>query len=68
METVSDKRYDTRFDFDFGASLLLDIAQERSLEGLMQKAFGAAMTHPEFARVETWLIGKGVHPRSLYLE
>jgi transcriptional regulator with GAF, ATPase, and Fis domain len=59
VETASDKRYDTRFDFDFGASLLLDIAQERSLEGLMQKAFSAAMTHPEFARVETWLIGKG---------
>jgi transcriptional regulator with GAF, ATPase, and Fis domain len=59
VETDSDKRYDTRFDFDFGASLLLDIAQERSLEGLMEKAHGAAKTHPEFARVETWLIGKG---------
>ena len=59
METDSDKRYDTRFDFDFGASLLLDIAQERSFEGLMQKTFSTAMTHPEFARVETWLIGKG---------
>ncbi len=25
----------------------------------MEKAHGAAMTHPEFARVETWLIRKG---------
>jgi hypothetical protein len=68
VESVSDKRYDTRFDTDFASNLLLEIAQERSLEGLMEKAHGAAKTHPEFARVETWLIGKGVHPRSLYLE
>ncbi len=59
METVSDKRYDTRFDTDFASNLLLEIAQERSLEGLMEKAHGAAKAHPEFARVETWLIGKG---------
>ena len=41
METASDKRYDTRFDFDFATNLLLEIAQERSLEGLMEKAVGA---------------------------
>ena len=28
-------------------------------EGLMEKVHGAAKTHPEFARVEIWLIGKG---------
>jgi transcriptional regulator with GAF, ATPase, and Fis domain len=58
-ETASDSRFDARFDFDFASNLLLDIAQERSFEGLMEKAHGAAMTHPEFARVETWLIGNG---------
>jgi transcriptional regulator with GAF, ATPase, and Fis domain len=59
VETTSDKRYDTRFDFDFASSLLLDLAQERSIEGVMEKAQGAAMTNPEIARTEIWLIGKG---------
>ena len=57
METASDKRYDTRFDFDFASSLLLDIAQERSFDGLMEKAVSASS--PEIARVEIWLIDKG---------
>jgi transcriptional regulator with GAF, ATPase, and Fis domain len=57
--TTNDSRYDTRFDFDFASSLLLEIAQERSVERLMQKSIGAAMTQPEFARVEFWLIEKG---------
>ena len=59
MEPVSDKRYDTRFDFDSASNLLLDIAQERSFEGVMEKVHGAAMSHPEIARAETWLIGNG---------
>jgi len=59
VETASDRRYDTRFDSDFASNLLLDIAQERSFEGVMEKVRGAAMTHPEIARVEIWLIGKG---------
>ena len=59
METASDRRYDTRFDSDFASNLLLDIAQERSFEGVMEKVRRAAMSHPEIARVEIWLIGKG---------
>lgn len=59
FESSSDSRFDARFDFDFASSLLLDIAQERSLEGLMEKSVAAAMTHPEIARVEIWLIEKG---------
>ncbi|HEX5397573.1 MAG TPA: sigma 54-interacting transcriptional regulator [Verrucomicrobiae bacterium] len=59
VETTSDSRFDSRFDFDFASSLLLDIAQERSLEGLMDKSIAAAITNPEFARVEIWLIEKG---------
>jgi transcriptional regulator with GAF, ATPase, and Fis domain len=55
----SDKRYDTRFDFDFASELLLEIAQERSLDGLMERTFGVAMTHPEIARAEIWLVEKG---------
>ncbi len=57
METASDKRYDTRFDFDFASSLLLDIAQERSFDGLMEKSVSVAS--PEIARSEIWLIEKG---------
>ena len=57
METASDKRYDTRFDFDFASSLLLDIAQERSFDGLMEKSVSVAS--PEIARAEIWLIEKG---------
>jgi len=59
VEPVGDKRYDTRFDSDVASNLLLDIAQERSFEGVMEKVHGAAMSHPEIARAETWLIGKG---------
>jgi transcriptional regulator with GAF, ATPase, and Fis domain len=59
VETDNDQRYDTRFDSDVAANLLLDIAQERSFERVMEKVHGAAMAHPELARVETWLIGKG---------
>ena len=59
VDATSDNRYDTRFDFDFASSLLLEIAQERSVERLMQKSIGAAMTHPEFARVEFWFVEKG---------
>jgi transcriptional regulator with GAF, ATPase, and Fis domain len=59
FESASDSRFDARLDFDFASSLLLDIAQERSLEGLMEKSVTAAMTHPEIARTEVWLIEKG---------
>ena len=59
VDATSDNRYDTRFDFDFASSLLLEIAQERSVEQLMRKAISAAMSHHEFARVEFWLIEKG---------
>jgi hypothetical protein len=59
MENSSDNRYDSRFDSDFAASVLLDLAQERSLDGLMEKTLGAAMTQSEIARVEIWLIEKG---------
>jgi transcriptional regulator with GAF, ATPase, and Fis domain len=57
VEAASDKRYDTRFDFDVATNLLLEIAQERSLDGLMEKAVSAPS--PEIARAEIWLIDKG---------
>jgi transcriptional regulator with GAF, ATPase, and Fis domain len=57
VETTSNQRYDTRFDFDFAADLLLELAQERSLQGLLEKAVSAPS--PELARTEIWLIRKG---------
>ena len=57
MENTSDKRYDTRFDFDFASGLLLDVAQERSLERLLEKSVSSPS--PEIARAEIWLIDKG---------
>ena len=59
FETASDSRFDARFDSDFATSLLIDIAQERSLDGLMETLMGVCTTLPEFARVEFWLIEKG---------
>ncbi|HTY88128.1 MAG TPA: PAS domain S-box protein [Candidatus Acidoferrum sp.] len=59
VETASDQRYDERFDFDFAARLLLEIAQERSLEGLMEQVISGISHRTQIARVEFWLIKKG---------
>jgi transcriptional regulator with GAF, ATPase, and Fis domain len=59
VKSLRDNRYDATFDLDFATTLLLDAAQERSLGGVMEKLTGAAMTRPEMARVEFWLIDKG---------
>ena len=67
FETASDSRFDARFDSDFATSLLIDIAQERSLDGLMETLMGACTTLPEFARVEFWLIEKGDLRREIFV-
>jgi hypothetical protein len=59
VETSSDSRYDSRFDSDFAASLLLNLAQERSVDGLMEKSLSAATTQAEIACVEIWLLEQG---------
>lgn len=59
VDQASDKRYDVRFDFDFASALLLQIAQERSLKALLEKAIGTTMTLEEIGRAEFWLIEKG---------
>ena len=46
-------------DADFALSLLLEIAQERSLEQLLQKLVRRALERPAVARVLIWLIDKG---------
>lgn len=59
METAIDNRYDLRFDVEFATSLLLNVAQERSVDGLMEKLLSASAMRPHSARMEFWLIGKG---------
>jgi transcriptional regulator with GAF, ATPase, and Fis domain len=50
---------DYRFDRDFAISLLLEIAQERSLEQLLQKLVRRALERPAVARILIWLIDRG---------
>ena len=59
METASDNRYDSVVDIDFAANLLLDVAQERSLNGLLEKFVSGCMERPQMTRIEFWLIEKG---------
>jgi transcriptional regulator with GAF, ATPase, and Fis domain len=50
---------DNRFDPDFASSLLLEIAQERSLDQLLKKLVCRILKRPGVARVRIWLIDKG---------
>lgn len=50
---------DNGFDPDFAASLLLEIAQERSLDQLLKKLVCRILKRPGVARVRIWLIDKG---------
>jgi transcriptional regulator with GAF, ATPase, and Fis domain len=59
MEVASDNRYDSRFDTDFVTKLLVDVAQERSLDGLMEKLISACTMRPHTSRMEFWLMDKG---------
>jgi transcriptional regulator with GAF, ATPase, and Fis domain len=55
MESISD----SRFDPNFAAHLLLDIAHEQSVERLLQKLTCTVMERHDVACVQTWLIDKG---------
>jgi formate hydrogenlyase transcriptional activator len=55
MEATSD----SRFDPNFAAQLLLDVAHEQSLERLLQKLVRRTVERPDVACVEAWLIDKG---------
>lgn len=62
------------FDAKFATDFLLDIAQERSLESLMEKFIRVALDRPGNARVEVWLLetddicsSQSSEPRSLHL-
>ena len=61
MEKTSDNRFDRNFDLrftdqpHFHTDLLLDLARERSLESLMEKAVRHGLSRPAIARIEIWL-------------
>jgi transcriptional regulator with GAF, ATPase, and Fis domain len=55
MEPASD----SRFDPNFAAQLLLDVAHEQSVEQLLQKLVRRAVERPDIACGQVWLIDKG---------
>jgi transcriptional regulator with GAF, ATPase, and Fis domain len=55
MEPVSD----SRFDPNVAAQILLDIAHEHSVDGLLLKLVNHAVTRPGIACVQIWLIDRG---------
>ena len=55
MEPASENR----FDANFAAQLLLEIAHEQSLEKLMQKLVERVMASPHMVCAQVWLIEKG---------
>src|ERR1041384_1623861 len=55
MEHASDRR----FDPNVGVQLLLEMAQERSLEPILKKIVDRAVDHTQFAFSQVWLIEKG---------
>jgi transcriptional regulator with GAF, ATPase, and Fis domain len=55
MEPASD----SRFDPNYAAQMLVDIAHEQSVEQLLQKLVSRAVERPNLACVQVWLIDKG---------
>lgn len=54
-----DSATDSRFDPNFAAQLLLDIAHEQSLERLLQKVVHCIAGRPDAACAQIWLIDQG---------
>ena len=51
--------HESRFDPNFAAQILLEIAHEQSLERLLQKLIERALERPHIVCVQVWLIEKG---------
>ena len=50
---------DSRFDPNYAAQLLLDIAHEQSVDQLLQKLVHRAVVRPNIAGVQIWLVAQG---------
>src|SRR5476649_1685721 len=59
MKSASDTGSAPIFDPVFTGNLLIEIAQERSVDNLMKKVVDSFLARPGVARVEIWLIEKG---------
>src|SRR5271166_1021947 len=59
MEPTSDTRSDTRFDPHRAAQLLLEPAQERSLEPILKKIVEHGAERTEYVFTQVWLVEKG---------
>ena len=57
--SIMEPEIESRFDPNFAAQVLLEIAHEQSLEKLAQKLVERAMERPHIAWAQVWLIGKG---------
>ncbi len=55
MEAVADRRIDT----NLASQLLLEMAQERSLDLLLHKLVHRAVARPDMACLQIWLVDKG---------
>lgn len=49
----------SKFDPEFASALLLEIAQEQSLDALLKKLVVRALQRPAVARAKIWLLNKG---------
>jgi len=54
-----ESKSDSRFDPNFAASLLLDIAHEQSVDSLLKKLVRSAMARSHLTCYQIWLIDKG---------
>src|SRR5690242_9326063 len=54
-----DSDRESKFDPAFASALLLEIAQEQSLEKLLQKLVARVLERPGVAKVRIWLVDKG---------
>lgn len=54
-----DATSDSRFDPNYAAQMLLEIAHEQSVESLLEKLVTRAVTRPNLACAQVWLIAPG---------
>lgn len=59
MEPGMDSADSSKFDPSFASALLLEIAQEQSLDALLKTLIARVLERPAVARVRIWLIDKG---------
>ena len=59
MQSANDNRSDRRFDPNLASNLLLEMAQERSLDQLLEKLVRHAVERRDVASAQIWLVDRG---------